>query len=88
MTFLVFPLLLFIGFGQTSQRADRKLCPQPKFAQRGKTFDPDLQAPTDGVVFSNDIEQVLLGRLTATRDCRRDSRQDRRAQPASRIAGG
>jgi pilus assembly protein CpaC len=27
----------------------------------------DLQAPTDGVVFSNDIEQVLLGRLTATR---------------------
>ena len=27
----------------------------------------DLQAPTDGLVFSNDIEQVLLGRLTATR---------------------
>jgi pilus assembly protein CpaC len=27
----------------------------------------DLHAPTDGLVFSNDIEQVLLGKLTATR---------------------
>jgi pilus assembly protein CpaC len=27
----------------------------------------DLHAPTDGLEFSNDIEQVLLGRLTATK---------------------
>jgi len=27
----------------------------------------DLQAPTDGLEFSNDLEQVLLGRLTATK---------------------
>ncbi len=27
----------------------------------------DLQAPTDSLVFANDLEQVLLGRLTATK---------------------
>ena len=27
----------------------------------------DLQVPTDGLAFSNDLEQILLGRLTATK---------------------